>query len=139
MTLAALAIVSSLAADATLVSSGEWWLVDQTRTYCGRNENEPLTRVLFNTQNWTSFSQTEYPKMISDDNYYAVGFRLYFNAMNDEQLVTKLKAYVKVYPQNVAVMGTDGNVSYTSGNPLRGNQGEGTIGGGCGIEDAIDL
>lgn len=139
MKLAALACVTSLATAATVVSSGEWWLVDQTRTYCGRNENEPLTRVLFNTQNWTSFSQTEYPQMISDDNYYAVGFRLYFNAMNSEQLVTKLKAFVKVYPQNVAVMGTDGNVSWTSGNPLRGNQGSGTIGGGCGIDEAIDL
>ncbi|MCC8038433.1 MAG: glycoside hydrolase, partial [Bacteroidales bacterium] len=139
MTLALVALVSSLVSDAaTLVSSGEWWLVDQTRTYCGRNENEPLTRVLFNTQNWTSL-QTEYEQMISDDKYYAVGFRLHFNAMNQEQLVTKLKAYVKVYPQNVAVMDTDRNVSWTSGNPLRGNQGSGLIGGGCGIDDAIDL
>ncbi len=138
MTLAALAFVSSLATAATVVSSGNSWLVDQTRTYCGRNENEPLTRVLFNTQDWTNLN-TAYEQMISDDNYYAVGFRLYFNAMNSEQLVTKLKAYVKVYPQNVAVMGTDGNVSWTAGNPLRGNQGSGTIGGGCGIDDAIDL
>jgi len=108
-------------------------VVLQEISYCGRgNNNEPLTRILFSlpgieggiSGNETADSQTD-AEMIAKLQKYAVTVKPHFDSVLGNPEITRLHAYIRLYPQ--------------VGNPLRGDMWSGLNYGKVPTRDVIDL